>query len=350
MPSSFVIGRGNRRRGHGDRAAVFSCFSPGPVLNTRVRWGESCRDETHVGGLRFCAVFLLVLLTLGQVNATAGEPLPKMHRMGSLPLLPDPAGPLPLREAFLRGLRDFGWAEGQNVVVEFRSAGGKSERLPALAAELIGLNVEVIIVSGEQAIDAAKRATQTVPIVAISSDPVGTGVVPPTHATRRQCNRVEQSRPGLDGEAPTIARHRRSEGSPVWPSSGERGDRAQALQWREMTVAAKTLGIRLHSVEVQEANDFSRALGALSDIPAEALITFTDPLTIAHRADLVDFARRRRLPTMLRSGLSWTLVGSWPMGRAFPTCSTERHLMWTDSSRAPGRASFRWSGPPSLSW
>jgi putative ABC transport system substrate-binding protein len=268
-------------------------------------------------GVCFCSVCLLALLTLGQVVATAGEALPKIRRIGLLSLTPDPAGPLPLREAFLRGLRDFGWAEGQNVVVEFRSAEGKSERLPDLAAELIGLNVEVIVVSGEQAIDAAKRATRTVPIVAISSDPVGTGLVP--RLMRPGGNVTGLSSLGRDLTAKRLellkeAVRGLSSVAVLWNGA----DRAQALQWREMTVAARMLRIQLHSLEVQEPEDLARAFSALSSTRTEALITFTDPLTMAHRTQIVEFARRQRLPTMFEERAFVEAGGLMAYGPSLP--------------------------------
>lgn len=268
-------------------------------------------------GARFCSVCLLVLLTLGQVDVTAGEAPPKIRRIGLLSLSPEPAGLPPPSEAFLQGLRDFGWAEGQNVIVELRSAEGKSERLPDLAAELIGLNVAVIVVYGEQAIEAAKRATQTVPIVAISSDPVGTGLVP--RLMRPGGNVTGLSSLGRDLTAKRLELLKEtvrglSSVAVLW----NRADRAQALQWREMTVAAKTLRIRLHSLEIQEPEDLARAFSALSSTRAEALITFTDPLTMAHRTQIVDFARRRRLPTMFEERAFVEAGGLMAYGPSLP--------------------------------
>src|SRR6266851_7474103 len=83
-----------------------------------------------------------------------------------------------LREAFLQGLRDLGYVEGRNVVIEYRDAEGKPERLPALAAELVALKVDVILAPGTPGILAAKQATKTIPIVFIgTADPVGSGLV-----------------------------------------------------------------------------------------------------------------------------------------------------------------------------
>ena len=267
--------------------------------------------------VRFWSVCLLVLLTLGQLVANAGEALPKIRRIGLLSLSATPAGSPPLSEAFLQGLHDFGWVEGQNVIVELRSAEGKSERLPDLAAELIGLHVAVIVVYGEQAIEAAKRATRTVPIVAISSDPVGTGLVP--RLIRPGGNVTGLSSLGRDLTPKRLELLREtvrglSRVAVLWNGA----DRAQALQWREMTVAARTLRIRLHSLEVQEPEDLTRAFRALSSTHTEALITFTDPLTMAHRAQIVDFARRRQLPTMFEERAFVEAGGLMAYGPSLP--------------------------------
>ena len=104
--------------------------------------------------------------------------LAKMPRLGYLTELLDPHDLNPNRTAFLQGLRDLGYVEGETIAIEWRSAEGQLERLPALAAELAGLPVDIIVASGPASIRAAKNATSTIPIVMLgSADPVGTGLV-----------------------------------------------------------------------------------------------------------------------------------------------------------------------------
>ena len=100
----------------------------------------------------------------------------KVHRIGYLNLR---AGPVTQDEAFVQALRELGYVEGRNLIIDYRWAAEKEEQLPALAAELIGLNVDVIVTSATPAVNAVKRATSTIPIVmAAVADPVGSGLVP----------------------------------------------------------------------------------------------------------------------------------------------------------------------------
>src|SRR5438067_10113612 len=120
---------------------------------------------------------VLALLALGAAPLAAdGQQAAKVARIGYL--ANNPATSPYLREAFLRGLRDLGYVEGRNLVIEYREAEGKADRLPALAAELVALKVDVIVASGTLAALAAKQATSALPIVfSPAGDPVGSGLV-----------------------------------------------------------------------------------------------------------------------------------------------------------------------------
>ncbi|MBI4611479.1 MAG: hypothetical protein HY726_21010 [Candidatus Rokubacteria bacterium] len=132
---------------------------------------------------KFRTVWLVVTLALGILSAPlspeAQQPA-KVPRIGVLLPWPAPApsAPSPLLEAFRQGLRELGHVEGQNIAIEYRYAEGTFERLPDLAAELVRLKVDVIVTTSTRAIQAAKQATTQIPIVmAVSGDPVGTGLV-----------------------------------------------------------------------------------------------------------------------------------------------------------------------------
>src|SRR6516225_5929125 len=131
--------------------------------------------------MRFSAVGLLVTLALGLILAplaAAAQQATKVHRVGLLTEAGGnlPSGPDPLFEAFRQGLRDLGYVEGQNLVIEDRNAEGRAERLPDLAAELVRLKVDVIVVAGTPGTRAAQHATRMIPIVGvILADPIGTG-------------------------------------------------------------------------------------------------------------------------------------------------------------------------------
>ena len=120
---------------------------------------------------------VLALLALGAAPLAAeAQQAAKIARIGYLAT--NPATSPHLREASLQGLRDLGYVEGRNLVIEYREAEGKADRLPALAAELVALKVDVIVASGTLAALAAKQATRTLPIVfSPAGDPVGSGLV-----------------------------------------------------------------------------------------------------------------------------------------------------------------------------
>jgi putative tryptophan/tyrosine transport system substrate-binding protein len=126
-----------------------------------------------VRGKMFKAVILVTFVSVSAHLANAQQPA-KLPRIG---LLRAGSPPDPMIEAFRQGLRDLGYVEGKNIVIEYRWAEGKNERLPDLAADLVRLEVDVIVPGGNAATRAAKSATKTIPIVMQSGDPVGTGLI-----------------------------------------------------------------------------------------------------------------------------------------------------------------------------
>jgi putative tryptophan/tyrosine transport system substrate-binding protein len=201
-------------------------------------------------------------------------------------------------EAFRQGLRELGYVEGQNVVLEYRFAEGKAERLPNLAAELVNLKVDIIVAGGTPAPLAAKHATSTIPIVmAAAGDPVRTGLV--ANLARPGGNVT-----GLSTFTPELAAKRLQLLKEVVP-----GVSRVAVLWnatnpfavfnmRETEVAARTLGVQVQSLEVRGSDDFENAFAAAIRGRAGALIVVDDPLTCRHRERLGDFAAKNRLPTM----------------------------------------------------
>jgi putative ABC transport system substrate-binding protein len=196
-------------------------------------------------------------------------------------------------DAFRQGLREHGYVEGQNIVIEYRYGEGKEERFPALAAELIRLNVNVIVTASAQAARAAKKASGTVPIIFTAiNDPIGAGLVAsfarPGGNVTGMTNLAQQ----LDGKRlellketfPDIIRviHLWAQGT---PESG-------------IDIAARALGVQLQSVEVRSADHFDRAFEAAVKGRAQALLLSQSPLFITHQKRIVDFAAKRRLPAI----------------------------------------------------
>src|SRR5882724_1811895 len=191
-------------------------------------------------------------------------------------------------EAFRQGLRDLGYVEGRNLVIESRSAEGKFERLPALAAELVALKVDVIVTAeGTPAALAAKQATRTLPIVfATAGDPVASGLV--TSLARPGGNVTGLSilsSPELVGKylellkqaAPGVSRV-----AVLW-QRGVLGERTDKDMLKEADVAARALGVRLHFVEARGPADFDRAFSDMTKARAAALTMLGSNMFLAER-------------------------------------------------------------------
>jgi len=203
---------------------------------------------------------------------------------------------LPRVEAFRRRLRELGYVEGKNIVIEYRYAEGKLERLPDLAAELVRLKVDVIVTAGS-ANSAAKKASPTIPIVfANDTDPVGTGLVSSLARPGGNITGLSVMTPDLDGKRlellkeafPKVARV-----AFLWVPA-ERGN----LTLTEMEAAAKALGLKLQSLEVRSLDDFDSAFARAKRDGAQALITFPTALINTQQRQVLDFAAKNRLPAM----------------------------------------------------
>jgi len=200
--------------------------------------------------------------------------------------------------AFETGLRELGYVEGRNAVIERRNARGDSQRLPAMAAELVRLGVDVIVAPDPPSTRAASSATVTVPIVIRSSDdPVESGLV--TSLARPNGNitgvyslyaELSPKRLELLKEAfPQIARVAVLWNS-TFPGSPER--------WKEVVQAARSLGLTLVSAEASSPDGLDRAFRAALRQRAEALITLRNPVIVVHTSRVLDLAAKGRLPAI----------------------------------------------------
>jgi putative ABC transport system substrate-binding protein len=239
---------------------------------------------------------LTVPLAVEAQPATARAP-----RIGFLALNPS-ANPH-LRVAFLQGLRDLGYVEGRNVMIEYRDAEGKLERLPALGAELVALKVDVIVTGGGTPTAlAAKQATRTLPIVFTSAtDPITDGLV-------ASLARPGGNLTGLSNLAPELVGkclEQLKEAVPnvnlvavLW-QPGAIGGRTDML--RPAEVAARALGMRVQFVEAQGPADFDRAFSDMAKAHAGALAVLGSAIFNSERRRLVDLAAKHRLPTVYTS-------------------------------------------------
>jgi ABC-type uncharacterized transport system substrate-binding protein len=199
-------------------------------------------------------------------------------------------------EAFQQGLRDLGYVVGKNIAIEYRNAEGKLDRLPTLASELVSLKLDIIVTSTTPPIQAVKQATRTIPIVTISADPVGTGLVaslarPGGNITGFSVVGPEISTKQLELVQETLPKVKRV--AFVWDPANQ----ALALRFKEVEIAARTLGLQIESLEVRTRNELESALESATSKRAGAFIV-PPPMAFAYRRQIVDFAARKRLPSM----------------------------------------------------
>jgi len=206
-----------------------------------------------------------------------------------------------LRKAFLEGLRDLGYVEGRNVMIEYRYAEGKLERFPALAAELVALKVEVIVALPTPAAQAAKQVTNTIPIVfAGSGDPVANGLVTSLARPGGNVTGLSGLGPELVGKCleqlkqavPGVSRV-----AVLWQPGGQ-GERADRNNLKVAEVAARALGMRLQIVEARGTADFDRAFSDMTTARADALTVLPSNMFNTERRRLVDLAAKNRLPAV----------------------------------------------------
>jgi putative ABC transport system substrate-binding protein len=201
-------------------------------------------------------------------------------------------------ESFQQGLHSLGYIEGKNIVIEYRYAEGKADRLPTLAAELVGLNVDVIVTSATPSVLATKKATSTIPVVFVSvTDPVASGLVASLARPGGNITGLTILAPELSGKRLELLKEAVPNVTRVaflWNPANP----AQAPQWREAQAAAQALGLRLQSLEVRSSNDFDSAFEAALRERARALIASPEPLINTHLKRIVEFAAKNRLPAM----------------------------------------------------
>jgi ABC-type uncharacterized transport system substrate-binding protein len=247
--------------------------------------------KKKITALTLCAMLLAVC-----VSANAQQPS-KVPKIGFL-VGPSRSFFASRMESFQQGLHSLGYIEGKNIAIEYRYAEGKADYLPALAAELVGLNVDVIVTSATPSVLAAKKATSTIPIVFVSvTDPVASGVVASLARPGGNITGLTILAPELSGKRLELLKEAVPNVTRVaflWNSANP----AQAPQWREAQAAAQALGLRLQSLEVRSSNDFDSAFEAALRERARALIASPEPLINTHLKRIVEFAAKNRLPAM----------------------------------------------------
>jgi len=200
--------------------------------------------------------------------------------------------------AFLQGMRELGYVEGKNLVVEWRFADGKLERLAGLAAELVQLKVDVIVAQASSAIGAAQKATTTIPIVmATTGDPLGSGFV-------KSLARPEGNITGISDVATTLSTKRLGLLKELLPKLQRvamlwnKDDLGMSLRYDASAKAAAAMGVDVQAVGVREPDDFNEAFAVMDREPPDAILMVSDSLTVLNRKRVFDYAAMHRLPAI----------------------------------------------------
>jgi len=232
---------------------------------------------------------------LGAAFAARAQPAAKIYRIGVLETIPAAQNAANL-DALRKGLRDLGYIEGRNLAIDYRSADGRAERFPELAAELVRLKVDLIVTRGTPGAKAAKNATGTIPVVmAAMGDPLVvvaslahpggnvTGLT--TFSGELTGKRVEV----LKELVPKLSRvaFLHNMGNPVAPP-----------EWEEIKTAARSLGLQAELLDVRSQSDLGRAFELAIRQRVEALVIGIDGLTQMNQQSIVDLAARSRLPAI----------------------------------------------------
>jgi putative ABC transport system substrate-binding protein len=205
------------------------------------------------------------------------------------------AGRLP---GFQQGLREHGYVEGKNIIIEYRYGAGRNERLPELAAELVRLDVDILFVQGTPAAHAAKKATRTIPIViGNASDPVGTGLI-------ASLARPGGNITGLSDFNFEVVTKRLELLREVVPSASRIAvlwnptNPTNPLQMKQIQAVAPGAGVTVISIEAKKAEDIDHAFGLIGKKRADALLVFGDPMLGTHQNRIIELAAKNRLPAI----------------------------------------------------
>ena len=203
-----------------------------------------------------------------------------------------------LVDAFREGLREHGYEEGRNIVIEYRWADGKYERFPVLVAELIAAKVDAIVTAGTPAALAVKKATTTVPLVMVAvGDPVGTGLVPSLARPGGNLTGLSSVAPDLEGKRLQLLRE-------VVPALSHVAMFINSLNpfhvssMRQARAAAQTMGIKLQLHDIRKSEDLDDAFAAIRKERPDALLILADRVFLHNRQRIMDFTIEQRLPNV----------------------------------------------------
>jgi putative tryptophan/tyrosine transport system substrate-binding protein len=247
--------------------------------------------KRNITALTLCAMLFALCFA---AEAQQAKKIPRIGFLGGA----SASSYAPRIDAFRQGLNGLGYIEGKNITIEYRYADGKEDRLPVLAAELVGLNVDVIVTSGPQATRPAKEATATIPIVmAFDSDPVGNGFVASLARPGGNITGLSALSPELSGKQLELLKEIIPKLSRV-AVLGNSNEPANPKTLREIELAAKAFGVQLQPLDVLGPKDIETAFRAATKRGANALLALASPVLSDHRTQIVDLAAKNRLPAI----------------------------------------------------
>ena len=267
------------------------------------KWIEASKAmKNKITVLTLCAMLFALSLP-----ADAQQP-GKIPRIGYISGTGSASDPGPYVEALRQGLRDLGYIEGKNIVIEYRGAEGKLDRIPSLVNELVQLKVDVLVVPILSAARAAKHATKTIPVIMVTGDPVATGLVDSLARPGGNLTGFATLTPNLSGKRLELLK----EVVPRLSRVGVlRNPDEQTPAFKEYETAARVLKIQLQSIDVSGLNpDLERAFQTAAQGRAGALITVTTAPLFLQRKRVAELAIKNRLPSLYQ-GSAWVEAGGF---------------------------------------
>jgi putative ABC transport system substrate-binding protein len=252
-------------------------------------------------------IWLITAGSIGLCSIAEAQQQAKIRRIGFL-VASSPSAFAARNQAFRQRVRELGWIEGKNIAIEYRYAEGKPDRLVALAAELVRLDVDVIVTAGPRDTRAAKEATAKIPIVmAADSDPIETGFVASLARPSGNITGLSTLSPEMSGKQLELLKEilPRISRVSVLGNSTEPG---HAAALKEMQVAGGAFAVQLQLLDVSGPGDIETAFSAIKKDRAGALIVLRNPVTATQRKRVVDFALKSRLPSVFVTS-EWVEAG-----------------------------------------
>ena len=238
--------------------------------------------------------FIAMLSALLAPKPIIAQRIGRVHKIGYL----QARSPLPDRDAvFFQALRDLGWIEGRNISVEYRYGDGKVDRLVGLATDLVRLEVDVIVTSGTTAVRAAQEATRAIPIVMMTGEPVSTGLVASLARPGGNITGMTHVTNELIGKRFELLKEVVPNASRVAAMLNPRNP-GQAVFVKEMESTARTLGLELHVLKVENPDQFDGAFSSMIERRIDGVFVLEDPIFTGNPKRVTDLAARYRVPAV----------------------------------------------------